>query len=601
MSESITYPDRTGTSARVAFSRQGRGTPLVLIHGVGLRSGVWAPQIDALCTRHDVVAMDMPGHGGSTLPPEDASLADYSQAVLSLLDGLGIPKACVVGHSMGALVALDFALAHPDRVLGVVAMNAVFCRTPEQSRAVMARVGAVDDASGPPDWSGTLERWFGNPVPAHLRGTAMSVRDLLDGIDPIGYARTYRLFATSDAAHRDRLRELAVPALFLTGEGDHNSSPTMSRAMAALAPHGRAEAIPGERHMMALTAPDQVTSRLAAFLDEVDGHPTEAPPPSSTPLDPKAFRRALGSFPTGIAVVATTEADGTPRGFTANSFTSVSLDPPLILVCIAKTASSCPVFSSAEYFSVNVLADHQADVSSLFATKLVDKFARAAWRRGATGSPLLDEVSAWFDCRRERLIEAGDHVILVGEVIQFDQAPATPLGYCRGTHVSFGLDVDALAASGGRTRIGAIVERDRALLMLSDERGGLDLPWASSLGVASEGASLNGRLGALGIGADLDFLFAVFDDPARGAGAMSVVYRGTMRDPPPSSSTAFLVPLDELPWEKVADAAVRVMLRRYIAERAEDLFGIYVGDAERGTVQRLAGTPEDPAQRGSIR
>lgn len=235
----------------------------MLLHGVGLRSGVWAPQIEALCSRHDVVAMDMPGHGGSSLPPPDACLADYSRAVLALLDGLGIVGAHVVGHSMGALVALDFALDHPDRVLGLVAMNAVFCRTPEQTRAVMARVGSTDEAASPRDWSGTIERWFGHPVPGALRDAAARVRDLLHGIDPVGYARTYRLFATSDAAHRDRLSSLAVPALFLTGEGDLNSSPAMSRAMAALAPCGRAEVVPGERHMMALTAPDDVTRRTS--------------------------------------------------------------------------------------------------------------------------------------------------------------------------------------------------------------------------------------------------------------------------------------------------------------------------------------------------
>ena len=565
--------------------RRGRGSPLVLIHGVGLRSDVWTPQIEAVSARHDVVAMDLPGHGGSSLPPEDACLADYSGAVLALLDGLGIAQAHVVGHSMGALVALDFALDHPSRVISVTAMNAVFRRSPEQSCAVMARLGAVDGTPGPHDWSGTLARWFGDPVPDALRAAASRVGGLLGRVDPVGYARTYRLFATSDAAHRDRLPGLVPPALFLTGEGDLNSSPDMSRAMAALAPRGRVEVVASERHMMAVTAPADVTRRLTAFIDEVEGHAA-----AHAAIDPKAFRRALGSFPTGVTVVATTQVDGTPRGFTANSFTSVSLDPPLVLVCIAKTASSCPVFVAADFFSVNVLAGHQAEVSSLFATRLADKFARAAWRRGATGSPILDEVSAWFECRRERLIEAGDHVILFGEVLAFDQAPVAPLGYCGGAHVSFGLDVDTLMASGSRTRVGAIVERDHALLLVPDGRGGLDLPWAPSLGAAGEPASLNGRLGALGLDADLGFLFAVFDDPARGAGALSVVYRGTSRQAPAPSAAAELVPFDAMAWDRIADAAVRSMLHRYIAERAQDLFGVYVGDAERGTVQHLAAT-----------
>ena len=579
----VDYVDRDGNAARIAFTRAGRGAPVVLIHGVGLQGAVWQPQVEALRPDHDVIAVDMPGHGGSSVPPAHASLGHYADAILALLDALGIGRAHVVGHSMGALVATEFALAHPDRAASLVALNAVFCRTPEQRAAIEARVAALDDSLARPDWSGTISRWFGEPVPVSLQDAAAHTRALLSEIDPVGYARTYRLFARSDAAHRDRLPQLAVPALFATGEHDPNSTPSMSEAMARIAPGGRSTVLPGERHMMALTDPDRVSRVLREFM----GQARRAEGPAA-PIDPRAFRRALGSFLTGVTVVATLQEDGSPRGFTANSFTSVSLDPPLVLVCIAKTAASCDVFAAAAHFSVNILAEHQASLSTLFASKAADKFAQAAWQPGPAGSPIIDGVSAWFDCYRHQVVDAGDHMILIGRVAGFKERPANPLGYCRGAHVTFGLQIDALATSGGRTLVGAILEHGGAIVLVEDGHGGLDLPKSPALGGTTEADGLIGYLRRLGLQAELGFLFSVFEDPERGAGAMSVIYRGYLREAPPKDAAVVLAKLDAIPWERVRGGALTAMLRRYIAERLQDGFGIYVGDAERGTVQSLA-------------
>ena len=574
---------RNGGDAAVGFRRSGQGPAVVLIHGVGLQKAVWAPQIAALDPDHTVIAVDMFGHGASSRPSDVPTLAEYAEAVRAVLDETGIAKATVVGHSMGALVALEFALTYPDRTTGVVALNAVFCRTAAQRAAIAARVDELDGGATLPDWSPTLARWFDAPVPDHLQATAADTRALLEAIDPVGYTRTYRLFAEADGEHGLRLADLAVPALFLTGADDPNSTPAMSAAMARLAPQGRLSVLPGMRHMMTLTHPDAVNRELRGFLDKTTAE-------AAAPVDPRAFRRALGSFLTGITVIATTQADGTPRGFTANSFTSVSLDPPLVLVCIAKTASSCPVFTAAEGFSVNILAEHQTAVSGLFASKSADKFAGAKWRRGPAGNPVLDEVAAWFDCRRHDVVDAGDHVILVGRVIGFDERTTNPLGYCRGAHITFGLQLDALAASGGRTRVGAILERDGALVLVDDGQGGLDIPKGGALGPASDSDGLLGNLKRLGLDADLGFLFAVYEDGGRGAGAQSIVYRGQLKDSPAMDPRVVLVPFGRVPWERIHDAALATMLRRFIAEKRQDLFGIYVGDAEHGTVQSLART-----------
>ena len=243
---------------------------VVLIHGVGMNRSVWAPQIDALAASYQVLVYDMLGHGESALPSATPTLAEYAAQLKALLDAMGIGRAHVVGHSMGALVALEFALAHPQRTLSVAALNAVYDRTPAQREAVMSRAASLGETPPEAGVDATLSRWFGDPVPGHLTQAAQAVRALLLSVDPLGYARTYRLFATSDDAHVGRLANLAVPALFLTGECDPNSSPAMSRAMAMAAPHGRAEILPNARHMMNLTDPARVNERLLAFLAEAN-------------------------------------------------------------------------------------------------------------------------------------------------------------------------------------------------------------------------------------------------------------------------------------------------------------------------------------------
>lgn len=581
----VDYQDRDGHQARIAYTRTGHGIPVVLIHGVGLQGAIWTPQINALSVDHDLIAVDMPGHGRSSLPPPDARLADYADAILALLDALKIGRAHVAGHSMGALVAVEFALAHPERVASLIALNAVFCRTPEQRAAIEARVAALDDGPARPDWSGTLNRWFGDPTSgAHAEAAALT-NTLLSHIDPVGYARTYRVFARADADHRDRLPQLAAPSMFATGEQDPNSTPSMSEAMASIAPGGRCVVLSGQRHMMTLTDPERTNRLLRDFIGA--SHRTRSVE-AAEPFDARAFRKALGSFLTGVTVITTLQEDGVPRGFTANSFTSVSLDPPLVLVCIAKAAASCPVFTAASHFAVNILAEQQASLSMLFASKSADKFAQTAWRRGPAASPIIDGVAAWFDCYRHDVVDAGDHVILIGRVAGFAARPANPLGYCQGAHVTFGLQIGALAASGGRTLVSAILEHDGAIALVEDGKGGLDLPKSQALAGVTEAEGLIGYLGRLGLEAELGFLFSVFEDTERGGGAMSIVYRGTLRQAPAPGAAVTMANLDAIPWPQIRSGALTSMLLRYVEERQQDGFGIYIGDAERGTVQSLA-------------
>ncbi|RDU95786.1 flavin reductase family protein [Trinickia dinghuensis] len=306
-------------------------------------------------------------------------------------------------------------------------------------------------------------------------------------------------------------------------------------------------------------------------------------------IDIAEFRRALGAFVTGVTVVTTIQPDGSPRGFTANSFTSVSLDPPLILVCIAKTASSYPVFSQTSHFAVSVLAEDQKSVSGVFASKAADKFDQVAWQKRITGAPVMTGAAASFDCATHEVVDAGDHIILIGRVLDFIHTASSPLGYCRGAYVNFSLSLDALAAAGPRARVGAILEHRDGLVLL-DTPHGLQLPTGVKLEPESDAASLLGVLGKLGLKAHLDFLFAVFEAGSGPTPGVQIYYRGRVKNDilPQSGGTIRIVPLTQIPWDAFHDDAVRSMLERYVRERSEDAFGIYVGDTETGTVQPLA-------------
>ncbi|WP_027144615.1 alpha/beta fold hydrolase [Mesorhizobium sp. WSM3626] len=578
-----TAPDGTG------FIRAGSGAPVLFIHGVGMNAAIWQPQIDRMAGSWDVIAIDMLGHGRSPLPPPNPELADYADQAIRLLDHLGLDKVSVVGHSMGALVAQELALRAAQRVRGIVSLNAVFRRPPELAEAVRQRAAALTGQGDATGTAQTIARWFGDPVPAELEAAAGKTVSALSAVDPEGYARTYRLFARADGDHAERLQTLAVPALFMTGSEDRNSSPAMSAALARLAPHGRCIVLAGERHMMAVAAPDRTTRRIVGFLEAAE----QGDGTATSGFDSGDFRRALGSFLTGVTIVTTIGPEGEPRGFTANSFTSVSLDPPLVLVCIAHKALGHPVFATSKSFAINILNEDQKAASGIFASKAADKFASVAWRPGQTGSPLLDGSVASFDCDMERLVDAGDHSILIGRVRDFEHNSSQPLGYCRGAYIAPGLSQEALAAAQPGTDVGAILENGGRILFL-ETADGFELPRGRGLGSAGDGTSLRGLLAAKAIEAQLGFLFAVWDD-AGNSSRTHVYYRGTFDVPASSDRGIRLVDIDAISDLKIVDPAVRSMLTRYVRECTQDAFGVYVGNEMEGEVRPLGKAPTSAA------
>ena len=153
---------------------------------------------------------------------------------------------------------------------------------------------------------------------------------------------------------------------------------------------------------------------------------------SPNEFDSVEYRRALGCFATGVAVVTALDRNGEKIGITVNSFNSVSLNPPLVLWSIGEESLSYSAFVEAEYFAVNVLATHQHEVCGRFASKGENKFLDLVCDEGLEGVPLLPEFSAVFECRTEHRYDGGDHKIIVGRVQRFEDRKTDPLIFYRG-------------------------------------------------------------------------------------------------------------------------------------------------------------------------
>ncbi len=156
---------------------------------------------------------------------------------------------------------------------------------------------------------------------------------------------------------------------------------------------------------------------------------SQGPQGLRAPVSGDEFRRACGRFATGISIAGAVDAQGTAHGLTVSSFTSVSLEPPLILICLGHEVTMIEVFRQARYFGLSFLREDAVAVSRRFATKGLDRFDAVEWVRGETGVPLLANALATLECASYQRIVSGDHDILVGEVVRTEVAEGEPLIY----------------------------------------------------------------------------------------------------------------------------------------------------------------------------
>jgi len=156
------------------------------------------------------------------------------------------------------------------------------------------------------------------------------------------------------------------------------------------------------------------------------------------PISPRALRDVLGQFATGVTVISTLGDNDAPVGLTANSFASVSLDPPLVAWSLSRQAPSYSAFQNHKAFAINILCDQSMDLALKFARPAPDKFADVDWFGGVDGVPLLRVAATTIECQTESRIPAGDHEIYVGRVINFHQTDKPPLVFYKGKFTSLG-------------------------------------------------------------------------------------------------------------------------------------------------------------------
>ncbi|QGN53566.1 alpha/beta fold hydrolase [Novosphingobium sp. Gsoil 351] len=372
---------------------------ILLIHGAGQTRQVWAATAESLVRAgRYVVSLDLRGHGGSEWPKDGRyDLDTHVEDLRAVLAQMG-SRPVLVASTMGGWIAVT-ALATDAATL---AAGLVLVDMPVQTEAALAGEIAerLETARGKANWDErTLAAFPVEQVPE-------------------------RLFAAAP--------ELKLPTLVVRGGLSWMQRSPEAQAFDDALPSGESAEV-ADADLLVVT--DRSEAFLGLLLDFLERKQPRAGTEFRAGSDARTLRDGLGCFATGITIITTTDADGRPVGLTANSFTSVSLDPPLLLVCIANTAASAPILREAQHFGVNVLQIGQQPASNRFAGKAEDRFSATAWSPGETGVPLLDGSLGSFECTRHAVHEAGDHFILIGEVVRAQFEPRRdPLLYFRGKY-----------------------------------------------------------------------------------------------------------------------------------------------------------------------
>jgi len=374
---------------------------ILLVHGAGQTRGEWHTVAEALVQAgRRVVSLDLRGHGGSEWPESGRyDLEAHVEDLRAVLAQLGT-RPVVVAATMGGWIATVALAADASNLASGLVLVDMPARTdPGLAEAIADRLRAS-------------------------RGHDQKLWDerVLGRIDLDDVANQL-----AEAAPR-----LNLPTLVVRGGLSWMQRSAASAAFDAALPNAESVEV-ADADLLVVT--DRTEAFLAQLLDFLERKQPRAAHEFRAGSDARTLRDAMGCFATGITIITSRDANGTPIGLTANSFTSLSLDPPLLLVCVANGAGSAPVLREAEHFAVNMLQVSQQATSNRFAGKGEDRFAATAWTPGETGMPLIDGALGAFECKRHAVHDGGDHFILVGEVVRAQFEPRRdPLLYFRGKY-----------------------------------------------------------------------------------------------------------------------------------------------------------------------
>ena len=260
---------REFTSDGTAYTVTGESTStLIFIHGVGMNADVWLGQTEHFAKEYKIISYDFLGHGKSPMPSEDPILDEYVEQLYCLCNELQLASFSLVGHSMGALIGVAFALKYPSKINALIPINIVYNRTEKAQSRVLKRAEQVIASSEVGGIKQTLERWFSDKNSPKEKMKIAKIQQWLSVVSPYGYGRAYRLFALSDKVFMNKLSQLQMSVLYLTGDDDSNSTPEMSKKMAELTPRGEFYSIAKEAHMMAYIATEKTNKILGYFLNK---------------------------------------------------------------------------------------------------------------------------------------------------------------------------------------------------------------------------------------------------------------------------------------------------------------------------------------------
>ena len=303
-------------------------------------------------------------------------------------------------------------------------------------------------------------------------------------------------------------------------------------------------------------------------------------------LDPRSLRDAFGCFMTGVTVVTTHDNANNPLGFTANSFSSVSLDPPLVSVCLSNSSANYDVLVNADRFAINILSEKQKEVSNTFARPVDDRFASVNWDKGPHGSPILEGVSAWFDCSSFKQVEAGDHVILIGKVEAFEANAFPGLGYSRGAYVTPAMEAEAFSQ---RTDVvvSALIEKSGSVFFYDNGNGTLALP-SSMVDKSGATATLQTLIDQSEVSATPGFVYAVFEDLEHEQQHISFLCKASQYQASKTTpDKGVFRPLTADTISKVQHQAMQIMLERFARESKLGNYGVYIGNQNSGEVRPI--------------
>jgi len=415
---------------------------ILLLPAFGQTRAAWSRAAKALAAAgRYVVTLDLRGHGESDWAPRrHYTLGDIVQDVTAVISQLP-SRPAVVGAGLGGLAALA-AIGEQAEPIGcaLVLVDAA----PRMARQGLDRMSAlmtIDTAgfSSVEEAAEAVAPYLPNSGIPSLAEIQRHLRRADDGrfrwhIDPAYHAFTEDASVRLSALQRLNAAAAAVriPTALVRGEASATIDQDSIANFRALVPHAEFADLAGVGGAIVGDRNDAFDATILEFLERVV--PRSGLQPQGG-IEPRMLRDALGCFATGVTVITTSSANGDPVGFTANSFTSVSLDPPLVLFCIKRESPSTVALRAHGAFAVNILHIGQQAISGRFASKAADRFADTDCEQWNHRVPIIREAMANFECSIEEMHEGGDHLIVVGRVTRVHFDPARdPLLYLQGKY-----------------------------------------------------------------------------------------------------------------------------------------------------------------------